>query len=93
MLDGLPPGRHLVTTEYLGYGQRTDSVTVFSQETVDIDISMAPQAVEVEGLVVTARTRFGRTTVAVNKRQDVFTRAEIEPILARRRAWATCCAT
>jgi hypothetical protein len=83
VLDGLPPGRHLVTTEYLGYGQRTDSVTVFSQETVDIDIRVAPQAVEVEGLVVTARTRFGRTSVAVDKRVDVFTRAEIEPILAR----------
>jgi len=83
VLDGLPPGRHLVTTEYLGYGQRTDSVTVFSQETVDIDIQMAPQAVEVEGLTVTARTRFGRTRVAVDKRPDVFTRAEIEPILAR----------
>ncbi len=83
VLDGLPPGRHLVTTEYLGYGQRTDSVTVFSQETVDIQIHMAPQAVEVEGLVVTARTRFGRTRVAVDKRADVFTRAEIEPILAR----------
>jgi hypothetical protein len=83
VLDGLPPGRHLVTTEYLGYGQRTDSVTVFSQETVDIQIRMAPQAVEVEGLVVTARTRFGRTSVAVDKRADVFTRAEIEPILPR----------
>ncbi len=83
VLDGLPPGRHLITTEYLGYGQRTDSVTVFSQETVDIEIHMAPQAVEVEGLVVTARTRFGRTSVAVDKRADVFTRAEIEPILPR----------
>jgi len=83
VLDGLPPGRHLITTQYLGYGQRTDSVTVFSQETVDIQIRMAPQAVEVEGLVVTARTRFGRTSVAVDKRADVFTRAEIEPILPR----------
>ncbi len=83
VLDGLPPGRHLVTTEYLGYGQRTDSVTVFSQETVDIQIRMAPQAVEVEGLVVTARTRFGHTSVAVDKRADIFTRAEIEPILPR----------
>jgi hypothetical protein len=83
VLDGLPPGRHLVTTEYLGYGQRTDSVTVFSQETVDIAITMAPQAVEVEGFVVTARTRFGRTRVAVDKHADVFTRAEIEPILSR----------
>lgn len=84
LLTGLPPGRHLVSTEYLGYESRTDSVTVFSQETVDIEIRLTTQAIEVEGLVVTARTRFGRTTsVAVDKRADVITRAEIEPILPR----------
>ena len=33
-IDSLPPGRHLVTTEALGYDQRTDSVTVFSQESL-----------------------------------------------------------
>jgi len=83
VLDGLPPGRHLVTTEHLGYEPRTDSVTVFSQETVDIEIRLTTEAIEVEGLVVTARTRFGRTSVAFDKRADVITRAEIEPILAR----------
>lgn len=83
VLDELPPGRHLVTTEHLGYEPRTDSVTVFSQETVDIEVRLATDAIEVEGLTVTARTRFGRTSVAVDKRMDVYTRAEIEPILAR----------
>jgi hypothetical protein len=83
VLDELPPGRHLVTTEYLGYEQRTDSVTIFSQETVDIEVRMAEEALELEGLVVTARTRFGRTSVATDKRADVITRAEIEPILHR----------
>lgn len=83
LLDGLPPGRHLVSAEYLGYEPRTDSVTVFSQETVDIEVRLTTQAIEVEGLVVTARTRFGRTSVAVDSRADVFTRTEIEPILPR----------
>lgn len=83
ILEGLPPGRHLVATEYLGYESRTDSVTVFSQETVDIEVRLTTQAIAVEGLVVTARTRFGRTSVATDKRADVFTRAEIEPILSR----------
>lgn len=86
LLAGLPPGRHLVATQYLGYSPRTDSVTVFSQETVDIEIRMTTQAIEVEGLVVTARTRFGRTSVATDKRADVFTRADIEPILPRVRS-------
>lgn len=83
-LTDLPPGRHLVVTEHLGYAQRTDSVTVFSQETVNIEVRMATEALEVEGLVVTARSRFGRTSLAGDaKRADYITRAEIEPMLSR----------
>jgi len=83
-LTDLPPGRHLVVTEHLGYAQRTDSVTVFSQETVNIEVRMATEALEVEGLVVTARSRFGRTSLAGEaKRADFITRAEIEPMLSR----------
>lgn len=84
LLDDLPPGRHLVTTDHIGYEERTDSVTVFSEETVDIEIRMATEALEVEGLVVTARTRFGRTSLAADaKRADFLSREEIETILPR----------
>ncbi len=84
LLDGLPPGRHLVTTDHLAYEARTDSVTVFSQETVDIEVRMAQEALDIEGLVVTARTRFGRTAiVGDDKRADYITREEIEVLLPR----------
>ncbi len=84
ILDDLPPGRHLVTTDHLAFEERTDSVTIFSQETVDIEVTMATEALEVEGLVVTARTRFGRTSLAGDaKRADFITREEIELILPR----------
>lgn len=83
VLDELPPGRHLVATEFLGYEQRTDSVTVFSQETVNIELRLSTEAIEIEGLTVTSRTRFGRTSIANDKRADVLTREEIEPLLAR----------
>lgn len=84
ILDDLPPGRHLVTTEHLAYEERIDSVTIFSQETVDIEVRMATEALEVEGLVVTARTRFGRTSLAGDaKRADFITREEIEALLPR----------
>lgn len=83
VMDDLPPGRHLVTTEYLGYETRTDSVTIFSQETVGIEVRMATEALEVEGLVVTARSRFGENTLNVGKRQDILTREELEPLLGR----------
>ncbi|MDX1645561.1 MAG: carboxypeptidase regulatory-like domain-containing protein [Longimicrobiales bacterium] len=84
LLDDLPPGRHLVTTDHLAYEERTDSVTIFSQETVDIEVRMATEALEVEGLVVTARTRFGRTSLAGDaKRADFIGREEIEAVLPR----------
>lgn len=84
LLDDLPPGRHLVSTDHLAYEERTDSVTIFSQETVDIEVRMATEALEVEGLVVTARTRFGRTSLAGDdKRVDFIGREEIEAVLPR----------
>jgi sulfur carrier protein ThiS len=84
ILDDLPPGRHLVTTDHIAYEERTDSVTIFSQEVVDIEVRMATEALEVEGLVVTARTRFGRTTLAGDaKRADFISREEIEALLPR----------
>lgn len=84
IMDDLPPGRHLVTTDHLAFEERTDSVTIFSQETVDIEVRMATEAIEVEGLVVTARTRFGRTSLAGDaKRADFISREEIELLLPR----------
>jgi len=84
ILDDLPPGRHLVTTDHIAFEERTDSVTIFSQETVDIEVNLATEALEVEGLVVTARTRFGRTSLAGDaKRADFMSREEIEAMLPR----------
>jgi hypothetical protein len=83
VLGDLPPGRHLVVTESLGHDSRTDSVTVFSEEIVGIEIRLATGALDIEGLVVTARSRFGEETLNVGKRLDVMTRAEILPLLQR----------
>jgi len=84
VMDDLPPGRHLITTDHLAYGARTDSVTIFSQETVDIVVQMAPQALEIEGLMVTSRTRFGKTSLAGDaKRADFISREEIDVLLPR----------
>ncbi|MDH3271308.1 MAG: carboxypeptidase regulatory-like domain-containing protein [Gemmatimonadota bacterium] len=84
ILDDLPPGRHLVRTDHIAFEERTDSVTIFSEETVDIEVRMATEALEVEGLVVTARTRFGRTSLAGDaKRIDFIGREEIELLLPR----------
>jgi sulfur carrier protein ThiS len=84
LMDDLPPGRHLVTTDHLAFAGRTDSVTIFSEEIVDIEVFMATEALAVEGLVVTARTRFGRTSLAGDaKRADFISREEIDALLPR----------
>lgn len=84
LIDDLPPGRHLVVTDHLAYEQRTDSVTLFGQETVDIEVRMAQEAIELEGFVVTARSRFGRSSLAGDdKRADYITRERIEELLPR----------
>ena len=83
LLDDLPPGRHLVTTEHLAYASHTDSVTIFSEETVNVEVRLTTEPLEVEGLVVTARSRFGKVLQNVGVRADVITRAEIEPLLTR----------
>lgn len=84
ILDDLPPGRHLVTTDHIAFEAHTDSVTVFSEEIVDIEVRMATEALEVQGLVVTARTRFGRTSLAGNDRRvDFIGREEIDLLLPR----------
>ena len=84
ILDDLPPGRHLVAADHIAFEAHTDSVTVFSEETVDIEVRMATEALEVEGLVVSARTRFGPTSLAGDaKRSDFLSRAEIDLMLPR----------
>ncbi len=85
IMDDLPPGRHLVVTEGLGYETHTDSITVFSQETVDVELRLSTEALEVEGLTVTARSRFGevKSLAGQAKRGDFITRAAIEPLLTR----------
>ncbi|MEC7739692.1 MAG: carboxypeptidase regulatory-like domain-containing protein [Gemmatimonadota bacterium] len=84
IMDDLPPGRHLVTTDHIAFEQRTDSVTIFSEEVVDIEVRLAVEALELDGLVVTARTRFGRTSLLNDaKRADFISREEIEALLPR----------
>ena len=84
LADGLPPGRHLVVTDHIAYEQRTDSVTLFGQETVDIEVRLAQDVIQLEGFVVTARSRFGRASLAgEDKRADFITRERIEELLPR----------
>jgi hypothetical protein len=82
MMDDLPPARHLVSTDHLAFEERTDSVTIFGDETVDIEVLMATEALEVEGLVIAARTRSAeQSLLGAGQRADVMSREDIEVAL------------
>ena len=82
-LPEVPPGRHLVVTEHLAYQDRTDSVTVFSDELVGVEVRLDPEVVVLEGLTVTARARGAEVIPDLGRRVDMMTRVDIEEILAR----------
>lgn len=58
----LPPGRHRIRVEHLGYASRTRSVGVEPGRTLGVRIRLDPSPVEARDLVVTVRTedRAGR---------------------------------
>lgn len=83
VLDQLPPGLHLLETEYLGFASRTDSVTIRSDEAVRVVVPLATNAIEIEGMTVTARGQRGDILTDVGRRTDFMTREEVDAILPR----------
>ncbi len=85
VLDELPPGLHLVQTEYLGYATRVDSVTIRSDEAVLVEVPMAQNAIEIAGMTVTARGRRGDPLTDMGRRTDFIGQAEVDALLPRAR--------
>jgi iron complex outermembrane recepter protein len=56
-LRNLPPGRHTVLVERLGYRREVREVTIAGIETVHLEIAMNSSAIELPGIVVTGTTR------------------------------------
>lgn len=82
----LPPGLHLLETEFLGYATQVDSVTIFSDEAVLVDIPLATNPIEIAGMTVTARARVGDPLTDLGRRQDLLTRPQVEALLPRVRS-------
>jgi hypothetical protein len=83
VLDELPPGLHLVETEYLGYATRTDSVTIRSDEAVLVEVPLAASAIEIAGMTVTARGQRGDILTDVGRRTDFMSREQVDAVLPR----------
>ena len=63
-VSALPPGRHEVRVERLGYTPLVDSLTVAVGGVLDVDVALFPAALPVEGL----RVEVAPTTVARRER-------------------------
>ncbi len=82
---GLPPGRHVLRTDNLGYEERIDTLTVFSREALGVEIHLSTDPIPLEPLVVVGRSRGDEMPWSVGGRVDGMTRSEVEEILPRTR--------
>lgn len=84
VLEDIPPGRHLLNTSYLGYMERTDSVTVLGDEAVGVEVRLSKEPIPLEPLRVTVRAQRGLFDEAtMGTRFDGLSRTEIDAILPR----------
>ncbi len=78
----VPPGRQIIETRMLGYANRTDSLTAFSNEALGIEIELATEAIVLDPLVVTGRrTPYLFSTVGTRFRG--LTEAQLDSVVHR----------
>ncbi len=58
LIAPVEPGRHELRFELIGYAARTDSVTIGSGETTDVQVRLTTRPVELPPLVVMVRSRW-----------------------------------
>ncbi|HEY0152088.1 MAG TPA: TonB-dependent receptor [Longimicrobium sp.] len=63
-LTGIAPGSHTLRVTALGHAARTQAVTVSANTPATVNVSLAAQAVGLEGLVAVGYTQQRRTTVS-----------------------------
>lgn len=80
---GVPPGRQVIRTDFIGYAPRTDSLTVFSNEALGLEIALSTEAIVLEPLIVTGRRRGAEITTTTGIRFAGFTEAQMDSIAPR----------
>ena len=78
----VPPGRQIIETTVLGYAPRVDSLTVFSNEALGLEIVLATEAIALDPLVVTGR-REERVFTTTGTRFSGLTEAQVDSIIPR----------
>lgn len=79
---GVPPGRQIIETSMIGYAPRVDSLTVFSNEALGLEIPLATEAIALDPLVVTGR-RQERVFTTPGTRFSGLTEAQVDSIIPR----------
>ena len=57
-LGEVPSGRYVLTVESLGHETRSDSIQVLGGRTLEVRVQLSTEPIELEGITVTARSRF-----------------------------------
>ncbi len=78
----IPPGKQIIETTVLGYAPRVDSLTVFSNEALGLEILLATEAIALDPLVVTGR-REERVFTTPGTRFSGLTEAQVDSIIPR----------
>ena len=81
--SGVPPGKQIIQTDQLGYATRIDSLTVFSQEALGLEILLSTEAIVLEPLIVTGRRNRGPVLTTTGTRFSGLTEAQVDSILPR----------
>ena len=72
---------YLVEVEHLAYGTQVRWFTISDVEPIDLELGLVPDAIELEALVVSVRSRAIDRTVRSGARRDFVSRVEIEKLI------------
>lgn len=79
---GIPPGRQVIETSFIGYATRIDSLTVFSNEALGLEIELSTEAIVLDPLIVTGRRR-PQVLTTPGTRFSGLTEAQVDSIRPR----------
>lgn len=73
----VPAGAYLLTVQHLGYGLRSDSITVQARESLSVTVRISPAAIELEPMVVEVWSREQLERRARGTRLNLVTREDL----------------
>ncbi len=82
-ISGVPPGKQVISVEQLGYASRIDSLTVFSNEALGLEIELSTDAIVLDPIVVSGRRQDLGILTTPGTRFSGLTEAQVDSISPR----------